>query len=410
MYLPSKAKGEARTEAVGRIAAALLASGLHIPDGTIQTTEDVVKQLKSEDTKVQTRWGIAQSAEIARIVEQEGLNMNALQSWVSIYAKREAARSEKKRRIFEERLADYIGQIISDPATTIEELQSKLRDATDGMEVTPSSMHVSDGVELDLMKALRYLDEAQERGDTECLDRVRGAVNTAVTERAAKERFENEVQERLNAETRPLGVDVNVHEIVKIEKNVYGVKLCVGGQGYSDDLNCRPNHLVNRLVTFIREAAVDELKRRQQIWRKFAVSSICWGLEEKRLLISSTGTTDQRDLCSFDLAIADAEPDVDRAFGMISAYLKSWKTKKLMVEDLSGLTEVKAKLDGPIAAETAEWKQKIEVCAKLEPLLKTLNIPITVVKATPETYTTCSECGRPLTKDLRFGHHHPPNT
>lgn len=128
------------------------------------------------------------------------------------------------------------------------------------------------------------------------------------------------------------------------------------------------------------------------------LAGMVWGLDEDRILTATIVTNGGSFQDDFHIHVDNEK----NAFTSLESFLGSWRIEQIIVEDLSGLADVKSRIDGPLSIESSAWKRKMKACAKLQSRLRELGIKIKVVNSTVENYTRCSSCGETFTRDLRL--------
>lgn len=119
------------------------------------------------------------------------------------------------------------------------------------------------------------------------------------------------------------------------------------------------------------------------------VTGILWGLNEDYVLTAAVITSERIVQDAFHIYVDD---ELELAFEGLRAFLRRWGVKQLYVEDLSGLEDIKRRVDGPRSIQSSAWKRKIKACAKFQSRLPGLRLKMTLLNSTVEAYSQC-KCG-----------------
>jgi len=392
-----------RAAALERVAGQLLAT-MRATVNTVKTKEDVLGLLKTQTTKVQTKWGWAQAREFTNVLaaEQEW-TPNGVARWLNSYTSRREAWEKRKEREFEDCLAKYLSELFTQEVESFDSLLDKLRVECKS-PLTPQVIFL-EGPTFTPTVALHHLEGIARRGDVTTQRRLLDWTNKQIRRAGQLEALRKELEECLQETMDKFGVNVNVHELENAGK-LWSIKLYLGDSAYLLDYEGNFENLKRALAEDVTEEVKEDVMKHRRKGVS-AVAGLSWGLDEDRiftLVIGQETNGEERLLELTELHVHIK--DENKASRRLKAFLDAWGVKQLMVEELSDVQSIKDRLDGPIAAESSAWKTKLQASARLQQKLDDLGVNITVVRSTPDTYTRCAHCGELLSRDVKMGHDH----
>lgn len=393
LSLPS-ADPAKRRRALERVTGQLLAK-MRVPPDALNSRQAILAQLGTQPAKAQTKWGWVQAPEFAGLLASEEWTPEGVVQWLNYFVGREAAWKEGKRRIFEDNLTEYLSMFFTDEAKAFSDLVAAMR-----LECkNPLSPHVTflSGPNFTPKVVLRHLEGLNADAQQRILDRTKQKIR----HHAGEEKLRKELESRLQDIAGRLGVGVEVAELAEHAERLWGVKVYVGDRGDIFDFEGSFEQLSDELAELVEDEARSQMRKCRTEGYNEGSGGMVWGLDEDRLL---TVTAFARDggAAEFHVHMEDEAEALDR----LKYFIKRTGVKRLVVEDLSGLEDVKSRLDGPLSVESPAWRRKMEACNRLQPKLQQLGIDIMKAKSTTETYTRCPHCGELLTRDLRLKHRH----
>lgn len=133
--------------------------------------------------------------------------------------------------------------------------------------------------------------------------------------------------------------------------------------------------------------------------------AIAWGLGENHLLTYTVLSLGGEILADGYFPLPKRREDLNHYLNTVAAELRRVIEEngvaEIIVEDLNGLDNVKAEIDGPLSVTTSAWRRKMELTKQLaQPLLLELGklAPTQLVSPRKENYTRCASCGGALTR------------
>jgi len=213
--------------------------------------ESVIAFLKKYKNEVNTPYGKIHGNELAKIIENEEIDLDELNLRLLTYKRR---REKKLVRFIVDIVSDYIS---SDEADSIESIIEALKSIKTDASLYPDYYISPDEYGLNMITlddVIRYLENARDR------DVLLDSIRRAVRKKELDARDSRELQEYLDMVGEEYDVPVDVIELMHLPPNTYLFKVEIGGRTYLDEFDGTLDELKEVLSKEIKHRA-SEMKR-----------------------------------------------------------------------------------------------------------------------------------------------------